>query len=114
MLLTKGNRTISAVLERLIAQDYRGLLQLAPRSRLTPEEIKSAVSNYPYRLIFPTAPLENLMDVVKVAEINPKCWSVNLSLWTKEEGRSDLTLEMHLIESADDLYTIEIDDLHVL
>jgi hypothetical protein len=46
--------------------------------------------------------------------MNPKCWSVNLPLWTKEEGRSDLTLQMHFTESDGALYAVEIDDLHVL
>jgi hypothetical protein len=35
-------------------------------------------------------------------------------LWTAEEGRSDLTLELRLIEFAPEAYEVEIEDLHVL
>jgi hypothetical protein len=43
---------------------------------------------------------------------NPKRWSVRFDLWTADEGRSDLTLEL-TVEETDPL-KIELDDLHVL
>ena len=110
----KAKETTQAVLGCLIAQDYSGLLQLAPRSRLSVEKIKNAVADYPYRPIFPAVPIETLMDIVEIKGANPKSWSVNLPLWTKEEGRSDLTLQMHLTDSKGESYAVEIDDLHVL
>jgi hypothetical protein len=36
-----------------------------------------------------------------------------MSLWTVEEGRSDLSLELTVAESGDG-YLIEVDDIHVL
>jgi len=39
---------------------------------------------------------------------------VGASLWTKEEGRSDLTLSLHLTETPQHIYEIEVLDLHVL
>ncbi|WP_422652961.1 DUF7668 domain-containing protein [Archangium sp.] len=34
-------------------------------------------------------------------------------LWTREEGRSDLTLSVTAIKQGE-TYTVEVDDLHVL
>ena len=62
----------------------------------------------------PTTPIDELLDMVEMAGSRPKSWSVNLPLWTEEEGRSDLTLEMRFTESEADTYSVEIDDLHVL
>jgi len=36
-----------------------------------------------------------------------------MSLWTAEEGRSDLSLELTITESGNG-YLIEVDDIHVL
>ena len=36
-----------------------------------------------------------------------------MDLWTAEEGRSDLTLELTLTDSRGEIYQIEIDDIHV-
>ena len=109
---TKG--TIEAVLRRLVARDFDALLQLAPRSRVTAEEVSEAVTEYGRRPVMPAVPVEELWDVVEVRDSHPRTWSINLPLWTEEEGRSDLTLEMRFTESETELYSVEIDDLHVL
>lgn len=38
---------------------------------------------------------------------------VAVEMWTKQEGRSDLTLELHLREVAPDAWEPRILDLHV-
>lgn len=38
---------------------------------------------------------------------------VVVPLWSEEEGRSDLALELRLIESLPDALSVEITDLHV-
>ena len=98
----------------VVAQDFDRLLRLAPHSRVTAAELKEAVAEYGRRPITPATPIDELLDTVEVAGSRLKCWSVNLPLWTEEEGRSDLTLEMRFTESEADTYTVEIDDLHVL
>jgi len=39
---------------------------------------------------------------------------VDAPLWTKEEGRSDLTLSLQLTETPQHIYEIEVLDLRVL
>lgn len=55
----------------------------------------------------------SLMNVVAIRNVTPKRWSVAMPLWTKEEGRSDLTVEMTISES-NSTFLIEVDDIRVL
>jgi hypothetical protein len=114
MRIAKAKKTTEAVLKHLVGGDVDGLLRLAPKSRMSAEEVRSVLAGYPYRPVFPSAPIEKLLDIVEVKGVSPRSWSVNLPLWTKEEGRSDLTLEMHFTDSDTEFYAVEIDDLHVL
>lgn len=47
-------------------------------------------------------------------EVAKNTWSVYASVFTKEEGRSDLTLEVTLTETGGPLCDVEIVGLHVL
>ncbi len=44
---------------------------------------------------------------------HPEELALDVPLWTKEEGRSDLTLALTAIKQGE-TYTVEVDDLHVL
>ena len=52
------------------------------------------------------------MDVVRSNAVIPQ-FSVHMPLWTEEEGRSDLTLEL-TIKMPDKGIEVELDDIHVL
>jgi len=54
------------------------------------------------------------IDVIEIEGRAPRQWSVRFDLWTAEEGRSDLTLELTLTENNKELYGVEIDNIHVL
>ncbi len=114
MIPAKAKKTTEAVLRHLVSGDTEGLLRLASKSRLSAEEVRGAITSYGRRLVVPAEPLEKLIDAVEVTGALPRCWSVNLPLWTEEEGRSDLTLEMHFTDSSSELYEVTIEDLHVL
>lgn len=53
-----------------------------------------------------------LMSVVRVRGAEPPKWSVAMPLWTENEGRSDLSIELTLIQQGDG-FRIEVDDIHV-
>lgn len=44
----------------------------------------------------------------------PQAYSVVAPLWTQEEGRSDLSLELTLVDRFSGAYDVEVDSLHVL
>lgn len=54
------------------------------------------------------------IDLVPILNSRPQQWSVVIPLWTKEEGPSDLSLELTMEDSPAPTYPVEIDDLHVL
>lgn len=107
-------QTIVYVVNLLVQGKYDALEALSEGNRLSAEELRQAVTDYGHRLVMPPIDSLNYPDVVTIRNSNPVKWSVNLNLWTIEEGRSDLTLELTLTDSPDDLYLVEVDDLHVL
>ena len=55
-----------------------------------------------------------LVETTRIVGAEPPAWSVVVPLWTREEGRSDLTAELTLTESSAGEIDLELDDLHVL
>jgi len=62
-------------------------------------------------VIPPGAPAEWRIDTVDVVDGSK---SVDVEMWTKQEGRSDLTLELELREVAPDEWEPRILNLHVM
>ena len=110
----KLNNTVKMVTELLAGKKYKEIESLCNGVRLNAEEIAYAVKEYGREII--SLPKEGYkkLDIIEVTDSSPKEWSVNVPIYTSEEGMSDLTLELLLIDSLSDLYNIEVDDLHVL
>jgi hypothetical protein len=89
------------------------LEKLTGGMRLDEEEIRKAVTDYGRILITPPNSAFELMDVIKVKSAETPRWSITMPLWTQEEGRSDLSMELTVTEQKDG-YKIKLDDLHVL
>jgi len=114
MDLMTGNRLIGELIDLLAQGDYKALLRSAPRSRLNAEQLASAVGDYG-RTIAPLPPDGyRLIDYVPISGSKPAAWSVAVPLFTKEEGRSDLTMELTIAQTQDGSYIAQIDDVHVL
>ena len=105
---------VAEVAEMLIEHRYDDLEKRTRGVRLSAEMIAEAISEYGKRLVpLPSEALENL-DVVSVDSEQPKTWSVRVDLWTEEEGRSYLTMELTVKENPSEDTIIELDNLHVL
>jgi hypothetical protein len=111
---SKLNATAYQIISMLVQADYDGLERLTDSRRLTATEIAEGVREYGRTLIMPPESAFENLDVIEVSGAKPKEWSVNLHLWTVEEGRSDLTLELTLRENGKEIYDAEIDNIHVL
>lgn len=61
----------------------------------------------------PGDPCEWNLDTVDIA-VKPAQVHVVVEMWTRQEGRSDLSLELTLRADASDGWTAHIHDLHVL
>ena len=107
------HEAVSVIHNLLVRAEYAQLEKLTGGVRLHAEEIKKAVIDYGRILITPPISAFELMDVIKVRNAEPPKWTITMPLWTQEEGRSDLSMELTITEQKDG-YKIELDDLHVL
>lgn len=114
-LPTYVGEAIQRVATLLVEGKYAELQQLSRSRRLPADEMREAVLDYGRELVAAPGGFAQRADAVPVENATPRRWSVNVPLWTKEEGRSDLTLSITVVEAdAPPGYAVEIDDLHVL
>jgi hypothetical protein len=94
--------------------EYDALERLSGGARLSAIDLDRAVREYARTLTVPPPGREPPLDVVEIRDARPRAWSVNVPMWSHEEGRSDLTLQLTVIDVPRQGYRVEIDDLHVL
>ena len=104
---------VREVVQMLANGDYQRLASLTEGHRLSADEMRQAITRYNRTLIVPPEEAYGEIDAIQVQNSGPPSWSVRMPLWTEEEGRSDLTLELTMTELTDG-FIIEIDDIHVL
>ncbi len=110
----KIQTTAKRLVTLLVAHDFAGLEEWSQGVRLKREQMAEALNQYPGYFVMPPEPTVPYLDVVEVIDSSPKQWSVDIPLWTQEEGRSDLTMQVTMIESENEMMIVEIDDIHVL
>lgn len=97
--------------ELLASRKYSEMELLSGARRLTADQIAESIRDYGCGVVSP--PEDMQLDVVRV-ETAQDMWSVNVPVFTTEEGRSDLTLEVTMTKTGEPLCNVEIDGLHVL
>lgn len=112
-MIEQLNQPVRQVIEYLLAGQFAELESLTGRTRLSATEMARAISDYGRTLVSPPDDAFALMDVVEVRDARRARWAVTMPLWTREEGRSDLSIELTLIAAAGG-FRIEFDDIHVL
>lgn len=112
-IVEKITHELKNLLKLLINKNYSALELKTGRVRLSADEIKIAIEQYGRTPVFPPEEAFNELDLVEVLNSGPKRYSLRFDLWTKEEGRSDLTLEATVIENNGE-FRWELDDIHVL
>jgi len=110
---TQLRQHVQMVIEHLVAGEFAELERLPNGQRLSAQEMAQVISDYGRKLVVPPNDAFGLMDVVEVRNSKPPQWSINMPLWTHEEGRSDLSIVVTLIADGED-FRIELDDIHVL
>lgn len=79
--------------------------------RLSAAELATAVAEYPYSLEEPPAASTELWEVYELSDDTG--WAVVVPLWTREEGRSDLSLDLTVRRAAAGLFRVEVDGILV-
>lgn len=100
------------IVELLVQGDYDLLIKRSQESRLTSADLSKVINTYGRTLTLPPESAYDSLDVIQLSG-STDTWSVRVPLWTREEGRSDLTL-MSTITLSNSEPRIEIDDLLVL
>jgi hypothetical protein len=92
--------SIEKLIGLLVKKQYDEIVALTHGNRLDKEMIVSAIREYGRELIPPPDGIDGLLDVVEVRDCTAPTWSVRCPLWTSEEGRSDLSLDVTVIEGG--------------
>ena len=104
---------VRQVLELLVAKKYQELEVRTAGVRLSAREISNAVAEYGATLVRPPDDAVKALDAIRIQGSDPEAWSVRFDLWTKQEGASDLSMEL-TIKKGNPEPVIEFDNLHVL
>ena len=110
----KIKKTLLKIISLLVNCDYDAIAKLTKGVRLQAMHIKDAVEEYEKTLILPPDTAYDNLDIIEIENSVPRKWSIRFDLWTKEEGRSDLSIELTLIDSEEDLMIVELDNIHTL
>lgn len=101
------------IVQMLVKCDYDAIVKYTNGIRLPKDEIEYAVKDYGCKIVMPPEDVFDNLDVVEVENTSPREWSVRCPLWTKEEGPSDLSVEMSMIEESADRLRVELDNIIV-
>ena len=104
---------IREIVSLICDRQFAAALQRCAMSRLTESDIQKVIDDYGRTLSRPPVEAVQFDDIVNVEGRSEPVLSVRVPLWTLEEGRSDLTIELTIMQKADGL-RIELDDLGVL
>lgn len=105
---------VAAVVNLLVERAYDEVEAMTRSRWVTADDLRRVIGEYGRTLVsLPPAALESL-DIVAVVDADPPAYSVVVDLWTSEEGKSDLSLELKLVDRYGGAYEVEITDLHVL
>jgi hypothetical protein len=105
------DKAVTTVLSLMVQKQYSELETLTNGKRLSAAEIERAIEEYGRKLIMPPHGI-NIENAIEVKGSSPKIYSVVVALWTIEEGQSDLSVEMTVIDDPNGLQ-IELDNIHV-
>ena len=106
--------TVKQVVQWLVEKDYKSLVAHTRGARIDEGQIELAIRRYGRTLVMPPESAWASTDIVEISGVDPHSWSVQFDLWTREEGRSDLTVELTLTENNQDLLDARLEDLRVL
>lgn len=104
----------STVVNLLVRRQYDVLESMTGGRWLSAVQIREGVEEYGRTLSRPPESAWVELDIAQFPDTEPPMFHTIVPLWTEEEGQSDLTLELRLIEAYPDALEIEIVDLHVM
>jgi hypothetical protein len=105
---------VRVIVDLLVRGQYVTVEKVTRGRRLTANQISSAISAYGRTLVSPGDDWWSTLKITPIDISERAAFHVAAPLWAREEGRSDLTLEMILCESPLRVWDSEILNIHVL
>jgi len=100
------------IMIKIEAKDYEKVVSYCSASRLTAEDIKIVVNEYGKSFMVPPPSAFEIVDAVLVRDTDLPTWSLRVPLWSKEEGRSDLEMQL-TVRQRGKRWDVELDDMLV-
>lgn len=104
---------VKSIVWLLVAGRFEEVAKVTNNIRMDADDVERAVGGYGKTLVMPPDESFENLDIVQVRRSTPPCWSVRFDMWTVEEGRSDLTLELSITLDGG-RWCVGLDDIHVL
>jgi hypothetical protein len=104
---------VERIVHLLVQGRFDDVVKLTGGVRLDAAAIHQAISNYGQTLVDPPQSAFQELDVIQVKGSAFPTWSIWMPLWTAREGKSDLSIQLTLIEHGE-THIVELDDIHVL
>jgi hypothetical protein len=89
------------------------IYDLFSQSRVARDDLFHVIEEYGRTLVSPPFGAYDNLNAVRVSDESRELWAVAAPLWTREEGRSDLSIEL-TIDLSRDQPIVEIDDCRVM
>ncbi|MGI9429968.1 MAG: DUF7668 domain-containing protein [Bythopirellula sp.] len=103
---------VREIVIKLAGGEYEDVITTCSASRLSAKDIREVISEYGRTFIAPPAEAYQNLDAIKIRDAAAPTWSVRAPLWSEEEGRSDLELQL-TIQHQGEHWAVELDDLLV-
>lgn len=112
--LKQSANIIRRIIELLSCERFSEIEHMDKGKRVTADQLRTAIEEYD--AAFVPIPLDQELDlnIIEVPAAELPTWSVIVPLYSREEGKSDLSLSLVVIQKDDSTIEIEIEDLHVL
>ncbi|MGC3989089.1 MAG: hypothetical protein QM796_05275 [Chthoniobacteraceae bacterium] len=109
----KIQQIVRHIIALIVSGDFLAIVELTRGIRISSEEISRTLSDYGRTIVMPPENAFEQLNVVEVKGACPRQFSVYMPLWTQQEGRSDLTMEL-TVKASENGMEVELDDIHVL
>ena len=96
---------LAAVVRRIVNTisdgDFENVIAQCSTSRLSADDLQSVFKDYGRSFIRPPENAYENLDAVAIQNATTATWSVRAPLWSQEEGRSDLTVELTICDTGE-------------
>ena len=104
-------KELNKIIILIVNKEYEELINEIDCQDLSSDYILNIIEDFGETLIVPS--LEEL-EQLNIVDIDENEWAIDFDLWTKESGKSDLTIQLTVKKNSDNSLNIQLDDIHVL